>query len=140
MLHISMLYMVLNLDTHLLSYARAGHEAPIIVRNGSPRADVKETGGIAIGLVDQDTFDAVIETHSVSLHTGDLVVTYTDGVTEAMNSADEEWGTEPLVAAVEKMADASADDLLKNIRTEVKSFTGGNRQSDDMTMLALKIK
>ncbi len=137
---ISMLYMVLNLETHQLSYARAGHEAPIIIRNGEPKADHAETAGVAIGFVDNETFSSIIQTRNVSLRPGDLVVTYTDGITEAMNTANEEWGIETLVAAVERMADASAGDLLENIRAEVLAFTGDGRQHDDMTMLALKIK
>ena len=137
---ISMLYMVLNLDTHQLSYARAGHEAPIIIRNGEPKAEQVETAGIAIGLVDSETFSSVIETRNITLHSGDLVIGYTDGITEAMNSAHEEWGAEQLISSAEKMADASANELLENIRQEVVTFTGNNRQSDDMTMLALKVK
>ncbi|MEI6891963.1 MAG: GAF domain-containing SpoIIE family protein phosphatase [Pontiella sp.] len=137
---ISMLYMVLNLDTHQLSYARAGHEAPIIIRNGERKAEQVETGGIAIGLVDSEIFAEVIETRTIQLHSGDLVVSYTDGITEAMNSAGEEWGTDTLIHSIEKMASASANDLLENIRQDVVTFTGNNRQSDDMTMLALKIK
>ncbi len=137
---ITMLYMVINLDTCQFSYARAGHEAPILIRNGEANAEQTETAGMAIGLVDDETFASIIETRNVSLHAGDVVVTYTDGITEAMNSAGEEWGTEPLVQAVEKMADASATDLLDNIRDEVMAFTGNNRQSDDMTMLAIKVQ
>ncbi len=136
---ISMLYMVLNLDTHLLSYARAGHEAPILIRHGEARAEQTETAGMAIGLVDNDTFGAVIETMNITLHPGDLIVTYTDGITEAMNRGGEEWGNQRLTEAVEKMASANAHDLLDNIRNEVLSFIGNNRQYDDMTMLALKI-
>ncbi|MDF7808996.1 SpoIIE family protein phosphatase [Pontiellaceae bacterium B12219] len=137
---ISMLYMVLNLDTHQLSYARAGHEAPIILRKGESRAEQVEPAGIAIGLVDNDTFAAVIETRNVNLHSGDLLLSYTDGITEAMNSAHEEWGVDKLVESVENMAEASAADLLSNIRQQVLAFSGSTRQSDDMTMLALKIK
>ncbi|MDF7801137.1 SpoIIE family protein phosphatase [Pontiellaceae bacterium B1224] len=137
---ITMLYMVLNLDTHQLSYARAGHEAPIIIRKNESEAEVVETAGIAIGLVDNDTFAAVIETCNTNLHTGDLLVAYTDGISEAMNSAHEEWGIDNLIECVERMADASAPDLLDNIREHVLSFTGSARQYDDMTMLALKIK
>lgn len=137
---ISMLYMVLNTETHLLSYARAGHEAPIMLRKGEPKASQEESAGIAIGLVDNETFSAVIETRDISLHPGDVVITYTDGITEAMNSAGEEWGTASLIQSAERMADASADDLLTNIRQNVMDFTGDNRQSDDMTMLGFKIK
>ncbi len=138
---ISMLYMVLNLETHQLSYARAGHEAPILVRNGTHNADQVETAGIAIGLVDNETFSNVIETRNVSLKPGDLIVTYTDGVTEAMNANDDEWGTANLIGSIERMADASSiGDLLENIRKDVADFTGNHRQSDDMTMLGLKIR
>ena len=137
---ISMLYLVLNLDTHQLSYARAGHEAPIVIRNGEPTATQEESAGIAIGLVDSETFAAVIETRNISLHSGDLIVSYTDGITEAMNEAEDEWGTEQLTLAIEKMASSSASDLLTNIRKDVAAFTGDSRQSDDMTMLALKVK
>ena len=95
---------------------------------------------MAIGLVSNDIFGPAIETRNITLHPGDLVVTYTDGITEAMDSDGEEWGTENLIATVERMANASATDLLENIRQGVFAFTGQNRQSDDMTMLALKIK
>lgn len=137
---ISMLYMVLNLETHQLSFARAGHEAPIIVRNGEARAEQPETTGIVIGLVDNEVFAGAIETRSIALHPGDLLVTYTDGITEALNSDEEEWGIENLVGAVERMADSSAHDLLDHIREEILAFAGNTRQYDDMTMLALKIK
>ncbi len=137
---ISMLYMVLNLEPHQLSFARAGHEAPIIIRNGEPKASQPESGGIVIGLVDHDIFSRAIETKSISLHPGDLIVTYTDGITEAINSEQAEWGTENLIQAVERMADASAHDLLDTIREQVLAFAGSTRQYDDMTMLALKIQ
>jgi len=137
---ISMLYMVLNLETHQLSFARAGHEAPILIRKGEAKAAQLETNGIVIGLVDKEVFGSAIETQNITLHPGDLLVTYTDGITEAMNSEDEEWGTENLVAAIERMADASAHDLLNDIRQSVLTFVGNNRQYDDMTMLALKIQ
>lgn len=137
---ISMLYMVLNLETHLLSFARAGHEAPIIIRNGTHKAEQIETSGMAIGLVDNEIFGKAIETRNIDLKPGDLVVTYTDGITEAMNSAGAEWGKENLIRVAETLAEASANDLLENIRQEVLAFTGNNRQSDDMTMLAFKIR
>jgi sigma-B regulation protein RsbU (phosphoserine phosphatase) len=137
---ISMLYMVLNLETHQLSIARAGHEAPILVRQGETRAERIESPGMVIGLVDNSIFEGAVQTRNVSLRPGDLLVTYTDGITEAMNSDEEEWGVENLVQSVERMAGSSAHDLLDQIRQEVLDFAGKNRQYDDMTMLALKIR
>jgi sigma-B regulation protein RsbU (phosphoserine phosphatase) len=137
---ISMLYMVLNLETHQLSIARAGHEAPILVRQGETCAERIESPGMVIGLVDNSIFEGAVQTRNVSLRPGDLLVTYTDGITEAMNSDEEEWGVENLVQSVERMAGSSAHDLLDQIRQEVLDFAGKNRQYDDMTMLALKIR
>ena len=137
---ISMLYMVLNLETNLLSFARAGHEAPILARSGEATAEQIETTGIAIGIVDNDVFGSAIETRNIQLHPGDLLVTYTDGVTEAMNEAGDEWGTDSLLLAVQNMTTESAEELLEHIRQSVLTFAGNNRQYDDMTMLALRIR
>ena len=137
---ISMLYMVLNLETHQLSFARAGHEAPILVRQGATHAERPEAPGMAIGLADNSIFESVVQTRNISLHPGDLLVTYTDGISEAMNPDDEEWGTQALVQSVEQMAKLSARELLDHIRQEVLDFAGNTRQYDDMTMLALRIR
>ena len=136
---ISMLYMVLNLETYQLSIARAGHEAPVLVRRGETRAERIDSSGMVIGLVDNSIFEEAVQTRNISLHSGDLLVTYTDGITEAMNSDEEEWGSENLVQSVERLAESSAHELLDQIRQEVLDFAGNNRQYDDMTMLALKI-
>ncbi|MFL2859326.1 MAG: SpoIIE family protein phosphatase [Pontiellaceae bacterium] len=64
---ISMLYMVLNTETHLLSFARAGHEAPIILHRDNQKIDRDESDGIAIGLVDSSTFKSIIENKKYSI-------------------------------------------------------------------------
>jgi len=136
---ISMLYMVLNVETHQLSFARAGHEAPILLRNGSQKPERIETAGIAIGLVDQDIFEEAIETKNITLESGDLLLAYTDGISEAMNPEGEEWGLDRLLHATERLAGNSTQEILGEIRKEVVAFAADNRQYDDMTMLALKI-
>lgn len=137
---ITMLYMVLNLETHQLSFARAGHEAPILVHEGQPNTEQLDTAGIAIGLVDNDTFSQAIETRNISLRPGDMIVTYTDGITEAMNSDGDEWGVDRLLRTLRNRADSNAQHLLDTIRENVLEFAGNNRQYDDMTMLALRIR
>ena len=137
---ISMLYMVLNLETHQLSFARAGHEAPILMHAGNSTAEQLETTGMAIGLVDNEIFSQAIETRNFSLQPGDMIITYTDGITEAMNSNGEEWGIDSLMLTIQNMANSSAQHLLDHIRESVLEFAGNNRQYDDMTMLALRIR
>tara|TARA_A100001015_G_scaffold315491_1_gene427430 strand:- start:70 stop:1524 length:1455 start_codon:yes stop_codon:yes gene_type:complete len=137
---ISMLYMVLNTETRLLSYARAGHEAPLILHSGSDQIDRTETPGIAIGLVDNPTFSTITETRNVQLQSGDLIVTYTDGITEAMNAEAEEWGLEQLTRSIIQHRNENASDLLDNIESDVLTFVGNTPQYDDMTMLAIQIR
>ena len=137
---ISMLYMVLNTQTHLLSYARAGHEAPLILHKNSDQINREKTAGIAIGLVDTPTFSSITETTNIQLKSGDLIVTYTDGITEAMNGKNEEWGLLELIESIKKHREDDVSDLLKNIESDVLSFVGNVPQYDDMTMLAIKIK
>ncbi len=137
---ISMLYMVLNTQTHLLSYARAGHEAPLILHKNSDQINREKTAGIAIGLVDTPTFSSITETTNIQLKSGDLIVTYTDGITEAMNGKNEEWGLLELIESIKKHREDDVSDLLKNIESDVLGFVGNVPQYDDMTMLAIKIK
>jgi len=136
---VSMLYMVLNIETHLLSYARAGHEAPIIFHRDTQKIDREEIDGIAIGLVDKPTFTSIIETKNIQLRSGDLVVTYTDGITEAMNDKGEEWGIEKLLKYIKQNNNNSATQLLEGIENNVLQFAGNTPQYDDMTMLAINI-
>ena len=136
---ISMLYMVLNTQTHELSIARAGHEAPLILHRDNPSVDRTESSGIAIGLVDAITFSSIIETVRVQLHPGDLVLTYTDGITEAMNAQDEEWGIDNLIEVIENQAANSAAEMIKTIEKEVLHFAGNRPQHDDMTLLAIHL-
>ena len=137
---ISMLYMVLNTETHLLSYARAGHEAPLILHKDSTEMDRQETAGIAIGLVDTPTFSSIIDTRNIQLKSGDLVVTYTDGITEAMNEQNQEWGLLQLIESIQTHQKDTASDLLDHIEADVLSFVGNTPQYDDMTMLAIQIR
>ena len=117
---ISMLYMVLNLETHQLSYARAGHEAPIIIRNGEPKADHAETAGVAIGFVDNETFSSIIQTRNVSLRPGDLVVTYTDSFLTIRS----------LLAVPMRFGNEVLGVLVLTNRTDETAFTPG-----DLTLL-----
>ena len=137
---ISMLYMVLNTETHELSLARAGHEPPLILHRNTHTIDRSESSGIAIGLVDAATFAAIIETRRVQLHPGDLVITYTDGITEAMNAQDEEWGMDQLIHLMEEHAQSSASEMIKTIEEAVLQFSGNRPQHDDMTLLAINLK
>lgn len=135
---VTMVYMVLHLETRKLVIARAGHEKPLVVR-ADRRVEFIESGGAAIGLTSPEVFDRVIGEASVMLEPGDMVVAYTDGITEAMNAAKEEWGLLPFVDTCAQVSAEGANSLVNNVRQRLTRFVGDYPQYDDMTLLALRV-
>jgi sigma-B regulation protein RsbU (phosphoserine phosphatase) len=136
---ITMLYMVFNTRTHELKFARAGHERPLLKRPNQGLPDALDASGIAIGLADTEIFDSAIQDVSVQLATGDVVVVYTDGVTEALNDKNEEWGTTNLLQTIDEESSAGVDELIKAVRTRLARHVGAQQQYDDITLLALEV-
>jgi sigma-B regulation protein RsbU (phosphoserine phosphatase) len=123
-------------DPHsrVLAYVNAGHNPPIILR-GNEQVPLPATGTV-IGLLP----DVCYTRANVVLHPGDVLIAFTDGVSEAMNSADEEWGEDQMISAARSLLDqskhaATADQLLHAILNAADRFTAGAPQHDDMTLL-----
>ena len=130
-------YAQYNPETRFLHYVNAGHNPPIVYRNhGEHRIVRLETGGIVIGLLP----DFVYEEDKLELQPGDVLVAYTDGISEAMNSLDEEWDEERLLAVVSECYWRSAADIIKCILDRVDAFTAGARQHDDMTLAVMRVQ
>ena len=77
---------------------------------------------------------------SVFLQTGDFIVLYTDGVTEAMNAEGEEWGKNTLIEAIETDSHEGVDAILENVKQRVLRFTGDMPQSDDFTLMVIGVE
>lgn len=135
---VSVLYMVLNTSTRELVVARAGHERPI-VSHEQQDLTILDSPGVAIGIADTETFERVLEEIRIPLKPGDVVVAYTDGVTEAMNIREEEWGLDQLLDAIRVASREGANSVLNNVRQRLERFVGNRPQYDDMTLLALHV-
>ncbi len=125
--------------TRILDCVNAGHNAPLVLRKmpgGEPKILRLEADGPVVGLL---PFAPYTE-QSLQLEPGDLLVTYTDGISEAMTHEDEEWGEERMMAAAASVNGASAEVVLKTIFSEADRFTAGAPQHDDMTVLILKVE
>ena len=133
---ITMLYMVLDLETRRLTVARAGHERPALIRRGEIR--FIDGSGPAIGLMDAEGFSAALTESSEVLEPGDVVAIYTDGITEAMNVREEEWGLNAFLDACKVAAAEGAWPVVQNVRQRLQRFVGGRAQYDDMTLLVLR--
>ena len=117
-----------------LIYSNAGHNPPVLLRcNGVTRL---ETGGLILGLFPQ----AVYVEETLELEDGDLLVVFSDGVTEAFNAAGEEFGEPRLLACLDANRQREPAGLLQKILSTVQEFTGSAAPSDDVTALVLKYK
>jgi sigma-B regulation protein RsbU (phosphoserine phosphatase) len=82
--------------------------------------------------------EVTYQSASVTLLSGDLLICFTDGISEAMDLAEEEWGEERMLAAVKNTANATADEVLHEIFQAADEFTGEAPQHDDMTIVIVR--
>ena len=142
---ITMTYAVVDLQARTLTYARAGH-CPLIylpAPNGAgPRpVQILAPDGLVLGLkIDNgEMFERLLQEDTVALAPGDLFVLFTDGMSEAMNPADECFGETRLGELVRDHGHLPSEELRERILREIRAFVGTASQHDDMTMLLLKI-
>jgi sigma-B regulation protein RsbU (phosphoserine phosphatase) len=93
-----------------------------------------ETGGLVLGLFEGASFDQ----ETISLEKGDIVLVYSDGVTEAVNVAGDEYGDDRLIDHFQKRIGQPLDKTLEMLLASVKEFAGAADQNDDITMLLLR--
>jgi sigma-B regulation protein RsbU (phosphoserine phosphatase) len=122
--------------TRRLMYVNAGHNPPIVLRNSGGACQVLrlETGGPVIGLLSQPYQRAVF-----SHEAGDVVVLFTDGVSESMNDRDEEWGEERLIELAKTCHGLPALESMRRILAAAQAFARGAPQHDDMTLVVLRV-
>ncbi len=130
-----MFYSVLDLDSGNLTYVNAGHNPPLLVRREG-RVSLLGEGGLILGLDP----DSDYEFRSVRLEPGDVLVMYTDGVTEAMDAQSREMGGERLEEVVLESRDLSAGRIVSRVMEEVRAHTAGAPQSDDQTLVVVKYR
>lgn len=116
----------------VLTYTNAGHNPPLLVRPGAPLQELTE-GGMVLGIFP----DAAYESRTVRLEPRDHLVLFTDGVVEARNRDEEEFGDERLRALLEAHAGASSSQIVRRIEEAVAAFSAGTPQHDDITMMVV---
>ncbi|HEY1240035.1 MAG TPA: PP2C family protein-serine/threonine phosphatase [Bryobacteraceae bacterium] len=114
----------------------AGHCAPMIVR-GSGVVETVETSGLPLGLVISDGASPRYPAERLALRPGDTLFLYTDGLTEASNFREEDYGKERLARVLLSAGKCPPRDLISRCLTDLHSFLGGESVSDDLTVLAL---
>jgi sigma-B regulation protein RsbU (phosphoserine phosphatase) len=128
----TMFFGILNRQGHLL-FINAGHPSPLLLRSGNVSSLVSE-GSFPVGLVPEASFDA----KTVQLLPGDTLVSFSDGVTEAMDPDEQLFGDDRLRDALVGKENNSLNDLQAEILNSVHTFTRGASQNDDITVLLVR--
>ena len=117
-----------------VTYSSAGHDPPVVVRADGSAERLPAMGGIALGVVPEEIFAMNLKEHTFTLEPGETLVLYTDGVSEAMNNEQEEFGTERILRMFE---DKPPKEATTAIFDAVHDFADEAPASDDITCLAL---
>jgi sigma-B regulation protein RsbU (phosphoserine phosphatase) len=129
-------YAQYNPATRQLTYVNAGHNPPMLFHDSDGAWQVArlETGGTVVGLLESSPY----QQGSLTIAPGDIFVAFTDGISEAMNGADEEWGEEPLAETVKACDGLAASEIISRVMQAADVFVAGAKQHDDMTVVVLR--
>ncbi|MBB6429543.1 SpoIIE family protein phosphatase [Algisphaera agarilytica] len=129
---VTLWYGTLDRDSGRLTYCNAGHEAPLIVRNGE--LIPLDIGGMIVGVDRDQAYDKGVW----DFQPGDMLLLYTDGLPDAMNAQGERFGRQRTEELLLSVADKPANDALNDILWTVRQFTGPRRATDDTTLIVIK--
>ena len=122
---------IIDLETGRMQCASAGHEYPVLMRAGEDYAVLKDRHGLALAVMEGMHY----KDYEIEFRPGDRLFVYTDGVPEAINEAEEQYGTQRLVDVLNATKARRLDEVLPEIRKSISDFEGGAKQFDDITML-----
>jgi len=125
-------------ETRRLTYVNAGHNPPMLFHRDADKWQIArlEVGGTVVGLL--ETFP--YEQSAVTIATGDVFIAFTDGISEAMNAADEEWGETQLIETVKQCGGLAPSEIIARVMQAADGFVAGAKQHDDMTLVVLCAK
>ena len=121
--------------TWTLCYANAGHNLPILYRADSAKIELLDADGIVLGVLP----DMLFEEKQITLSSGDVLVLYTDGITEGQNLAGEQFGEQRLYRVIAEIADASAQAIADGILSAARVHGRGVDQYDDISLIVMKV-
>jgi len=127
---------LIDSDTGKVHFCRAGHPHALLINDG--KCEKIKPVGIGLGLNKGEVFDASLEETEITLEPGSLLAVYSDGISEAMNENQQEFGEENIITILKKNADSSLDTIQTKILDGVTDFCKGEEQHDDITLVLVK--
>ena len=132
----TMLYFLWQSQNRILTYSSAGHEYILIYRSSTQNIEAIQSGGFMLGMMPD--IDRFLEEKQLPLQSGDKILLYTDGVTEAEDQKGDRFGLERLKESFKKYSSEAAAELMQSIKDEVYAFIGNHPQYDDITLVVLE--
>ena len=129
-------YAVYDAASGRLRYSRAGHPLPMVRKRAEGETEMLDTYGFVLGSLE----DAELEEQSTMLEPGDRLLFYTDGVIEARNAQEEQFGVERLEEVFSACASAGCEDMMETILDSVRSFVGDTPVTDDITLVTAQVQ
>ena len=137
---ITVSFFVVNTQLRTIEFARAGHTPTLFYRAENKKASYLELRGLGLGIIRNDNFNKYIEVDRMTYQTGDTIVLYTDGITEATNEEKAEFGFDRLQCVIERHAHEEPNMIQKALIQSLYDFCDGNPLDDDYTALIIKFK
>jgi sigma-B regulation protein RsbU (phosphoserine phosphatase) len=135
---ITMAYLILDPESSRITYARAGHTAPLVWRAALGGVETITAPGMAVGIDKGDVFDRLAKDVTIELNPGDTLLLYTDGVSEATDAKELMFGEERVERALALRAVNGPRSVVQGLIQEVDVFVGGQRSLDDITLIAVQ--
>lgn len=137
---VTLFYVIIDSKRRRLNFASAGHNPMILHRPSRNRTYYLNPRGFPIGisLPDKDLFRTSIESDTIALAEDDILLVYTDGVTEAMNPKRRLFGEERFLKLIRECGKQSAEEFVDSLKKDMNTFTEGSEQNDDITLVAIK--
>ncbi|MDL5047644.1 SpoIIE family protein phosphatase [Oscillatoria amoena NRMC-F 0135] len=137
---ISATFFIINSEQKTVNYSRAGHCPVLYYSAARQSAEYLKDKGVALGMVRNKGYEKFIEAHSFTYHPHDIMVLYTDGITEAKNAKGDEYGYDRLMETVLEVKDRTAREIQEYLINRLYEFTGTENINDDYTTLIVKFR
>jgi len=131
---VTLFYSVLDNARNTLTFVNAGHNPPLLLRKKTGDIVRLSTGGVVLGAMK----GLKMNEKTIDLQAGDLLVLYTDGITEAINQQEDQFGEGRLIELLKENQELSSGDLKNLIIDQVYDFASGTSQADDITLMVLR--
>lgn len=137
---VTVFYGILNVKTNMMNFANAGHDPLLVYNISEKKLRLAHSDGFPVGIIDKEKFNMNLKNRNVRVQKNDFIVLNTDGVNEAMNNGREMYGDQRFYNAIKKYCAKHSKDFVKSIKEELSVFVGEAPQSDDITLIAIKVK